>query len=329
MSSALLLIDLQRDYLEGSRLSPHRAALIDSAASMLDSFRRRDVPIFHVVTTVTDNEGSLPHWKSQARPRCVAGTRGHAPPDQLTPAGDERVFHKRWYSGCEDPGLVSALRAAQVETVYLCGVHLRACLRATAIDLSREGFEVVLVDEACGDDDPVHGMIVRDWLVTRFCRAESVGDVLRKIEKSHPGVDITPAADAHPTAKNLAPAGPLSMWHQAPATGEPLYAVELHRQSEIQQATALCRTAGSGWIQTTISQRIKLLLKVADAVERQSETFARLITRETGKPIVDSRLEVAFGVALVRDVCLRAEDLVTGEAGPGWRMVRRPHGTAA
>lgn len=325
MRSALLLIDLQRDFLQGPRLTPHPAALIDAVASLLQRFRRSRAPIFHVITSVTTQQAGLPHWQSRGLHRCVPGTAGHAAPEPLTPAETEPVFHKRWYSGCEDPGLVAALRAAQVDTVYLCGVHWRACLRSTAIDLSQAGFQVVLVDEACGDDDPVHGAIARDWLSTRFCRTASLTQVLDAIDQHHAGSGLAQPGEAPPAAPHNAEA----LWHCAPATQEPLYAVELSRNAAISRATTLSRAAAAAWSRTPVDRRVEHLLKIAEAVEQHSAAFARLITRETGKPIVDSRLEVRFGVALVRDVCSRAAEQLAGESGPGWWMVRRPHGTVA
>ncbi|MFN9371017.1 MAG: aldehyde dehydrogenase family protein [Planctomycetaceae bacterium] len=329
MPSALLLIDLQRDFLQGPRLTPHPAALIDAVASLLERFRRSRAPIFHVITSVTTQQAGLPHWQSRGLTRCVPGTAGHTAPEPLTPTGTEPVFHKRWYSGCEDPGLVSALRMARVETVYLCGVHWRACLRSTAIDLSQAGFQVVLVDEACGDDDPVHGMIVRDWLLTRFCRAASLAQVLHAIEPEDAGAGINQQESVPLPAPNPAPNTSPANWHYAPATQEPLYPVDSLRTDGIQQATALCRSAALPWSHTPISRRIEHVRKIAEGVEQQSEAFARLITRETGKPVVDARLEVGFGVALVREVCSRAAERLTAESGPGWQMVRRPHGTVA
>ena len=329
MRSALLLVDFQHDFLAGPRLTPHREALIAAAARALAGFRAVAAPVFHVVTTVQEPGHALPHWQSRGLTRCLPGTPGHTSPEPLTPSPTEPVFHKRGYSGCEDPRLVAALRAAGVQRVHLCGVHLRACLRGTAIDLALAGFDVVLVDEACGDDDPVHGTIARDWLLTRFGRNESLSQVLETLSLG----DCTAGAsdrEVTPVLAGVSSTTPLARtWHHSPANGEPLFEVELQRESEIQAATRRCRTARGDWHKTPIRQRVELLLKVAEAVARQSEPLARQITRETGKPIVDSRLEVTFGVALMRDVCGRVGEAIAADSGPGWQLLRRPQGTLA
>jgi len=329
MRSALVLIDLQEDFLSGPRLMPHREALIASAARALSGFRQASAPIFHVVTTVREPAAGLPHWQTQGVSRCRPGTAGHAHPQALTPAPTEPVFHKRWYSGCEDPGLVPALRSAGVQTVHLCGVHLRACLRETAIDLSREGFDVALVDDACGDDDPVHGTIARDWLVTRFCRGVSLSQALSSLPECPEGtgrVDVTrePSTPGPPAAKPTP-----QIWHLSPANGEPQFAVELQREPEIHPATGRCRAAAVDWCRVPLPRRVELLRLLGDAVAHQAELFARRITRETGKPIVDARLEVAFGVALLGAACDRVAQGIPPDSGPGWQAIRRPQGTLA
>ena len=329
MRPALLLIDFQDDYLRGPCLAPPREGLISSAARVLAGFRQASAPVFHVVTSVGEAGASLPHWQAQGLVRCRPGTSGHATPGPLVPSPLEPVFHKRWYSGCEDPELVATLHSAGVGTVYLCGVHLRACVRHTATDLAQAGFEVVLVDEACGDDDPIHGILARDWLVTRFCRAVSVAATLQAVSANHPH-ETTADRGASSPAAQASGTGLLEWpWHHSPATGAPLFQVELQRETQIRAATQHGRERGDDWRRVPLVERLQVVRNVTDAVARESEHFARMITRETGKPIVDARLEVGFGVALLRDAAERVGKGVPGESGPGWQLVRRPHGTVA
>jgi len=65
-------------------------------------------------------------------------------------------------------------------------------------------------------------------------------------------------------------------------------------KDDVDRAVAAARQAlDSGWRQSTGSQRSKLLLKVADLVRRDAEELALAETLETGKPITQSRNEVA------------------------------------
>lgn len=65
-------------------------------------------------------------------------------------------------------------------------------------------------------------------------------------------------------------------------------------QEDVDRAVTAARHAlDRGWRQSTGSVRSKLLLKVADLVRRDAEALALAETLETGKPITQSRNEVA------------------------------------
>jgi betaine-aldehyde dehydrogenase len=65
-------------------------------------------------------------------------------------------------------------------------------------------------------------------------------------------------------------------------------------QDDVDRAVTAARQAlDRGWRQSSGSQRSKLLLKVADLVRRDAEQLALAETLETGKPITQSRNEVA------------------------------------
>jgi betaine-aldehyde dehydrogenase len=65
-------------------------------------------------------------------------------------------------------------------------------------------------------------------------------------------------------------------------------------QEDVDRAVTAARKAlDRGWRQSSGSERSKLLLKVADLVRRDAEELALAETLETGKPITQSRNEVA------------------------------------
>lgn len=86
MKPALLLIDLQRDFLSSAGLLPPAEVLVDAAAELLELCRMSQMPVFHIWTTVhRDNDRRLPHWRKADRWICVAGTPGHETPETLRP----------------------------------------------------------------------------------------------------------------------------------------------------------------------------------------------------------------------------------------------------
>ena len=78
MKPALLLIDLQGDFLSSPALQPPAETLVNRAAVLLEGCRRRGVPVLHLWTTLyRDADRRLPHWKQSNRWICVAGSAGH------------------------------------------------------------------------------------------------------------------------------------------------------------------------------------------------------------------------------------------------------------
>jgi nicotinamidase/pyrazinamidase len=52
------------------------------------------------------------------------------------------------YSGFEKSDLAEILRARDADRVYVCGLATDYCVRASAIDACREGFDVTVVTDA-------------------------------------------------------------------------------------------------------------------------------------------------------------------------------------
>jgi nicotinamidase/pyrazinamidase len=99
-------------------------------------------------------------------PHCVAGTPGV---DFLPGLATER-FHTIWRKGfdrdfeayavtAQHPAFAGLLRASGVSTVVVCGLAANICCFYTARDLRREGFRVLLVEDAsAGMDVPAAGL---------------------------------------------------------------------------------------------------------------------------------------------------------------------------
>jgi succinate-semialdehyde dehydrogenase/glutarate-semialdehyde dehydrogenase len=77
-----------------------------------------------------------------------------------------------------------------------------------------------------------------------------------------------------------------------PATGERLYEVPAWRAAELDAALAQTATATVAWQATALAERARLLQQVAAELKRGRDDYARLITREMGKPIREARAEV-------------------------------------
>lgn len=85
-----------------------------------------------------------------------------------------------------------------------------------------------------------------------------------------------------------------------PATGQEVTQVCVGTRTHVAQAFEAASRAFEDWRQRPARDRGFLLQRLADAVEREAEPLARVITSENGKPLAQSRGEVAMTVDHLR-----------------------------
>ncbi|MCX8037392.1 MAG: NAD-dependent succinate-semialdehyde dehydrogenase [Candidatus Sumerlaeia bacterium] len=102
-----------------------------------------------------------------------------------------------------------------------------------------------------------------------------------------------------------APAEPLDVIN--PATGQPFARVATCRRDDVRRALEVAGAAWPAWRALSGKQRGAYLLKIADILQRRSEEIARTITLENGKPLAQSRGEVAMAVDHIRWFAAEAE----------------------
>ena len=187
MKPALLLVDIQNDFLNSPQLSPAAQLLVQAAARLLEGCRQAAIPVVHIWTTVyRGKDHRMPHWVRAGKWICVAGTKGHATPSLLRPRPNERVLHKTFFSAFHTGELVRVLAAIGRDTVMIAGLYEHACIRTTAIDAYQSGLEVWIAADAVASNDAEHAAISRRYLSERAARYESVEMLLRSL---HAGID--------------------------------------------------------------------------------------------------------------------------------------------
>ncbi|MCE8019517.1 NAD-dependent succinate-semialdehyde dehydrogenase [Halomonas sp. MCCC 1A11036] len=84
-----------------------------------------------------------------------------------------------------------------------------------------------------------------------------------------------------------------------PATGETLASVPDLTADDARAAVAAAEAAWPAWRRQPVKQRAVLLRAWFDAIMAHQESLARLMTLEQGKPLAESRGEVAYGASFV------------------------------
>jgi acyl-CoA reductase-like NAD-dependent aldehyde dehydrogenase len=88
---------------------------------------------------------------------------------------------------------------------------------------------------------------------------------------------------------------------RSPVTGERLGEFHVTSEPEVRAAVARARSAFGSWRQTSVERRLELLLRIKDVVRTHGEEYARRISEDTGKPLVDSLLTELMSVPLFLD----------------------------
>jgi acyl-CoA reductase-like NAD-dependent aldehyde dehydrogenase/nicotinamidase-related amidase len=307
MNAALLLIDLQEDYLSARGIEPAADTLVAQAARLLERCRQRQIPVIHIWTTVSrENDRRLPHWKQNNRWLCVAGTAGHQPPVSLHPVNGEKIIHKSGFNAFADGELERALQQADCDTVVVAGLHLHACVRTTAVECLERGFRVLVADDAVGSNDPIHSAAARRWLAER-CAQFVPGHAIQ-----------------------LNGGTTVQLVHRSPRDSDQiLFEVPICGSKEISASTAAAQDAWLKWRRTDTASRCALLEKLASRLDAAGPALARQMALEIGKPVSHSLEEIHRAVANVRDVVRRAAVFEPQIQEAGGVVRHRPLGVVA
>ncbi len=85
-----------------------------------------------------------------------------------------------------------------------------------------------------------------------------------------------------------------------PATGECFAQVSVGSRQMMEEAIDAASRAAPAWAALPEAARQSRVLQLANAIEGQEETLARLLTSEQGKPLQDARFEVRASIAALR-----------------------------
>lgn len=169
--SALLLIDMQRDFAMGRRAVPGTAEVIPALSRLVAGFRDSNRPIVHVVRFYEpggSDADTIRRAEVKAGVQLVApGSDGAGIVEELLPHGspglddslllsgtlqevgrDEFVLYKPRWSAFYRTSLEHWLHRRHIDTVVVAGCNLPNCPRATLFDATERDFRAVLAADA-------------------------------------------------------------------------------------------------------------------------------------------------------------------------------------
>jgi nicotinamidase/pyrazinamidase len=170
----LLVVDIQNDFCPGGRLAvPHGDEVVPLVNDLAGKFAHVVLtqdwhPLGHL-SFASSHAGKKPYQTVEAiygtqvlwPDHCVQGTAGAAFRDDLQIPHAELVLRKGYrreidsYSAFYEndrktrSGLAGYLRERGFRRVFLAGLAFDFCVRYSAEDARREGFEAIVIDDAC------------------------------------------------------------------------------------------------------------------------------------------------------------------------------------
>lgn len=161
--TALIIVDVQNDFVEGGSLAVTGGRKV--ATDLVNHLAETD---YNTIVTTQDwhidpgnHWAETPDYADTWPVHCAAGTEGAEIVATLTPALPENTVRVRKgeyiaaYSGFEGTvngqNLTDVLRNLEITDVVVTGIATDHCVKATALDAKRDGFNVtVLADLTAG-----------------------------------------------------------------------------------------------------------------------------------------------------------------------------------
>ncbi len=290
---ALLLVDLQEDFISHPDLVPARQDLINAATSLLSWARGQGLPVFHVHTRVrADGSDAMPHWQRRGRLPCTVDSDGVRPPLSLCPLGGEQVFYKRFFDPFEDPQLATALQRMGVRCLLISGVHTHACIRQAALSTYAHGLEAMIVTDAVASYDPEHAQKTLDWLDSRAA------------------ILVKRSALIHGGLKHCAQVSRAILYNPCNCRQQ-LFHVTCAASQEVDDSLLRLVKEQKLLAQLQPALRTGLLREWRTHLRSERSHFLDLLVSDLGKPLRDAEAEFDYGMALLQsaiDHCKTMQD---------------------
>jgi nicotinamidase-related amidase len=176
MKTALLVIDIQKDYFPGGKyplVEPLAAA--QNAYMLLQCFREHNGHHVHIQHISLEPDATF----------FIKGDSGSDIHDSAAHFEGEPIVYKHEPNSFLNTNLLDILKSWAIERVVITGMMTHMCVDATARAASDFGFQVIVAEDACASRDLKYGdtTIPADHVHKAFLAAlKSYGNVMKSDE---------------------------------------------------------------------------------------------------------------------------------------------------
>ncbi len=144
MNTALLVIDIQKDYFPGGKfplVNPEEAA--KKAYMLLQCFREHGGHHVHIQHISLKPDAAF----------FIKGDSGSDIHDRVAHFEGEPIVYKHYPNAFRETNLLDLLKEWGIERVVICGMMTHMCVDATARAAADLGFQVIVAEDACATRD--------------------------------------------------------------------------------------------------------------------------------------------------------------------------------
>jgi nicotinamidase/pyrazinamidase len=154
MKTAVIVIDMHKDALEGSPdnpLSQQRRAIIPRIKFLVDEARKLNGVIVFALDSFFEKDFL---FKGKLRPFAIRGTKGAELIDELEVHSEDIILPKRRFSAFFRTDLDITLRTLDVDTIAVAGINTDVCVFSTALDGICNDLNVVVISDCTAARNP-------------------------------------------------------------------------------------------------------------------------------------------------------------------------------
>ena len=151
MNTALLIIDIQKDYFPGGKMElVEPLAAAKKAYMLLQCFREHGGKHVHIQHVALKPDATF----------FISGDRGTDIHDSVAHFEGEPIVQKHYPNSFRETNLLEMLKGWETERLVVCGMMTHMCVDATVRAAADLGFQVLLAEDACATRDLKYGETV-------------------------------------------------------------------------------------------------------------------------------------------------------------------------